>query len=309
MSRNFGIGSRDIQRAGLMFLEKSSLSFSSKATLSLRWGQFCKWAKEKQINKLESINSLLLIQYADYLQQRINDNSLSVATAQNYISAVNTVMQLTHTGWITVSPTKDCNIDKRTRIATENKAINLEQHLKFQSKSSGLVAALSDLERELGLRFKESALINAHKALQEAHQYKKVNIVNGTKGGRKRCVPVSEKAIKALEKAALLQNGKSMVPAHLTYKEFHHECYRSIENKHYHFHGERHFYAQNRYKELTAAPAPIVAGWNRNERIEKLADFLIITTSQATLIDKTARLQVAEELGHAREEISNVYLG
>ena len=75
------------------------------------------------------------------------------------------------------------------------------------------------------------------------------------------------------------------------------------------FHCERHAFAQGRYEALTGAPAPVVEGWGREERFERLADALGVSTDEAKAIDQDARQQVAQELGHGRTEVTNAYLG
>ena len=57
-------------------------------------------------------------------------------------------------------------------------------------------------------------------------------------------------------------------------------------------HGLRHQYANDRYEDVAGAPAPVRGG----DRLDRE-------------VDRSARLQVAGELGHARENISTAYLG
>ena len=101
-----------------------------------------------------------------------------------------------------------------------------------------------------------------------------------------------------------------MIPADQTYASFQAESYRELrEAGGKGFHGERHSYAQERYEAITGAPAPVVEGWGRDERFERLADALGVSVDKAKAIDQEARQQVAEELGHGRTEVTNAYLG
>ena len=309
MSRNYGVGSRCMNSAGVLIINKSSLSFSSKATLKTRWGQFYNYAKEKNVKKLENIDESLVIDYGLFLQNRVDDETLSIATAHNYISVINTVMRLVNNNWVLISATQQCHIAKRNRISIKNKGISDEDHNKVKKNVSSRLSSIIDLERYMGLRFKESSLINAKKTLETSLNNSTVEISKGTKGGRKRNIPVTQKIIDVLKVAANIQDGNSMVQKDLSYKHFMSKCYSEITNLDFNFHGERHYYAQSRYEEITEAPAPIVAGWKRNERIGKLSIYLSINTIDANILDKKARLIIAEELGHGREEISNVYLG
>ena len=99
------------------------------------------------------------------------------------------------------------------------------------------------------------------------------------------------------------------LPKEMTYVLFRQECYAIAGEKGFNFHSERHAYAQERYREIMNAPSPIEAGWPRKERFVKLAEYLNITKAEARELDKSARLTISIELGHARVEITNAYLG
>ena len=309
-SRNYGLGSRDMAWAGDIALKNlSGLSFSGIATLSERWGEFCKWAKNEGIKKMETVTRDTIISYGSVLAEKVKLGELSAATAQNYVSAVNRVMELARGDReVSVSPTKDCGIPKRSGIATESKAIGEAAHQGIKEGVSERVAALLDLQREFGLRFKESALLDARGALHEAKTLGQVQIVDGTKGGRGRTVPITqpERQIAALVRAAILQGGQSMIPPSQRYIDFARECYREFSN----YHGERHSYAQQRYETLVGAPCPVAAGVAHGAAHHKfLAGRLGIDKASARDLDRQVRLQIAEELGHGRIEITNKYLG
>ena len=65
-----------------------------------------------------------------------------------------------------------------------------------------------------------------------------------------------------------------------------------------HVHGHRHRYAQHRYRELTGRACPS-AGGPTSRRL----------FGDAKAIDRQARLTISSELGHAREQVTAVYLG
>lgn len=265
------------------------------------------------IKKMERIEFEHLRVWGESLQERVERCNLSPAKAQNYVSAVNTVMRLATGGqWKSVRPTKDCGISPRSGIATRSRALPKSEYERLCATVSSRLAALMCLQRELGLRFKESALLNAKAALAEAIISGRVSIDDGTKGGRPRFVPVSSAAIAALERAAAIQGGRdrSMIPRALRYAEFQSACYRELTAAGGHgFHDERHAYAQERYQQLVGAPAPVAAGWSRLERFTRLAAAIAVCESEAREIDDQARLRVAEELGHSRLEVTNAYLG
>lgn len=305
-------------RAGQMALNAAAqvgaASFSTAANNGERWGQFSEFARQELgIKYMENVTVDAVIAYGEMLQDRVEAGEMSAATAQNYVSAVNSVMKLATEGrWKSVSPTKDCGIYKRSSIAIENKAISAELHAKFTGGAvSDRLSAIMNLQRSMGLRFEESAKIDARQALGEARKTGRVSIEAGTKGGLKRTVPAPPQAVAALGRAAEIQGrDRSMIPASDSYKDFQRQAYQELrEAGGSGFHGERHSYAQERYNELTGAPAPVVSGWAREERFERLAETLGVSKDEAKTIDQEARQQIAEELGHGRVEVTNAYLG
>ena len=316
-TRNFGLGSRDMGKAGEFALNSAArdgaVSFSTAATNGERWGEFARFAKEEMgVKQMEKIERETVVAYGESLQEKVSAGEMSAATAQNYISAVNSVMSLATQGqWGSVSPTKDCGIEQRSGIASTDRAISSAQHDELKAGVGERLGAILDLQRSLGLRFEESAKLDAGKALGEAREAGRVTISAGTKGGLERDVPASPEAVAALERAAEIQGGdRSMIPAAQTYASFQAESYRELrEANGQGFHGERHTYAQERYSELTGAPAPVAAAWGREERFERMAALLGVSTDEARAIDQAAREQVAEELGHGRIEVTNAYLG
>ena len=317
MSRNFNLGSRDMGRAGQAALndaaQAGAVSFSTAATQGERWGQFADFAREELgVKYMEKVTPEGVIAYGERLQEKVEAGEMSAATAQNYVSAVNSVMAIATEGkWSSVSPTRDCGIDQRSGIATENRAISEAQHDELKAGVGERLGALLDLQRELGLRFEESAKINAAAALTEAKETGQVSIEAGTKGGLERTVPASQEAVSALERATAIQGkDRSMIPSEQSYASFQAESYRELREAGGNgFHCERHAFAQERYEALTGAPAPVVEGWGRDERFERLADALGVSVDEAKAIDQEARQQVAEELGHGRIEVTNAYLG
>ena len=317
MSRNFNLGSRDMGRAGQAALnaaaQAGAVSFSTAATQGERWGQFADFARaEMGVKYMEKVDQAAVVAYGERLQEKVQAGKMSASTAQNYVSAVNAVMSLATRGrWESVSPTKDCCIDQRSGIATESRAINEARHDELKAGVGDRLGALLDLQRTMGLRFEESAKIDAAGALAEARENGRVTIEAGTKGGLEREVPASPEALAALARAAEIQGGdRSMIPSEKSYSDFQRESYRELrEAGGSGFHCERHTFAQERYSELAGAPTPVAEGWSRAERFERLADALGVSVGEAKAIDQAAREQVAEELGHGRVEVTNAYLG
>jgi hypothetical protein len=312
MSRNYGIGSRVMADAGQIIVNrKFHGGYQSKHDIGQRWGYFSKWAREKDIKKMEDVTPALVVEYGQHLQQELDAGDRKSSSApKNYVSAVNTVMKLaTNNEWQTVRPGKDCGIQRRVYIPVESKAMTQATHQTAKREVSGRLSCLLELQRTFGLRFKESCLLNPKLALKEANKHGRITLKAGTKGGKRRTVPCRPCGILALQNAASVQDGRSMIPKNMLYGDFQKECYEEARTAGISFHPERHAYTHERYMEITGAPAPIEAGWSRKERIASLATYLKVDKDEAKEIDRAARLQISMELGHNRVEITNVYLG
>lgn len=312
MSRNYEIGSRDMFTAGKMLLKnRSPNGFKTKADYGDRWRLFCMYAEEHGVKKMEDVTPAFVIGYGQHLQKQLEAGIYSSASApKNYLSTVNCVMRLATGGqWKTIRPSKDCGIERRKYIPKASKALSEAKHREVQQATDDRLSRIMDLQRTLGLRFKESCLFDAETALKQLDKYGFITIQAGTKGGRPRRLTCDDEMKKAIQAAAEIQSGKSMIPKETTYIKFRTECYRQSKANEISFHPERHAFAQKRYRELVNAPCPLEAGWEHKGRIEKLAEYLTISIEEAKDIDWKARLKISMELGHSRVEISNAYLG
>ena len=172
------------------------------------------------------------------------------------------------------------------------------------------VGAELRLARAFGLRVKEAVMIQPRLADQPAGDGEDpsasaggfLEVKRGTKGGRLRRIPIDTPAKReALDAAKAMVTSDSQFLADPTrtlvqnlnrlanvMKKFGvtHEALGVTP------HGLRHEYAGDRYETTAGAPAPVRGG---------------ASTDAAT--DAAARLQVAEELGHSRTQITSAYLG
>jgi hypothetical protein len=120
------------------------------------------------------------------------------------------------------------------------------------------------------------------------------------KGGRLREIPIrTEEQRQLIDAAKSLAQGRSLIPVDCSYKEhlryFRSQCERAGIHK---VHGHRHWYAQERYRELT--------GWACRARGGPTAKQM---TAEQKRIDREARMTISRELGHGRGQITSVYLG
>ena len=305
MSRNFGLGSRNMADAARIALgraaDRGEMSFASAAAVGDRFALFASWAKAEGIGRMERIDRELVERYGQELAERVEAGEMSASYAQNLVSAVNTVMSLV-TEWQSVSPTKDCGIAERSTIREEAPgALDREAYGRaleaVRQELGDRVAAVVELAREFGLRSKEASLLDARAALVEAQNRGAMTVSEGTKGGRTREVPItSQRQLEALSRAAIAQGqDRSLIPASESWKGWREVTLRDAreivkEHTGGGLHDLRAAYACERYEALTGHAAPVVSG-------ERYGD------------DREAREQIAEELGHGRADVTTEYLG
>ncbi len=296
MSRNFSIGTRHLDSAGQLWLQKGGLSYSSVATISQRWNDFAKFAKSEGVGRMEKITPELMQKYADNLLSR----GLSASSIQNRLSAINTVMRIATKGeWESISP-RELGAPARSYVRLE-KPLGIDRSLVEQAcKSLGpRESAIISLTRELGLRSKEACLLNARSALKEAETKGMVTITEGTKGGRPRVVTITnDHQIAALERASDAQGkSSSLIPEELSYKSFRsvidhaREAIKATTGQG--LHTLRASFSCDFYHDYTGKDAPVVAG---DRQVDKI-------------LDKEARQEIAKLLGHNRIDVTVSYLG
>lgn len=296
-----------MERAGRAALNKATgsaqISFSTAATNADRWIVFAKWAKAHGIKKMENVSKDVVISYGRFLSEKVRVSSMAAATAQNYVSAVNSVMSIA-TSWHSVSPTKDCGIAQRCAIRQDTPAALdreiYEQALRAVEVQIGeRAAAVVELARELGLRTKEASLLNAKNALREAKSRGLITVLDGSKGGRERQIPITlPSQIEALLRASEAQgSARSVIPEEQNWKTWRSGELRETRNVIREqtggsLHDLRASYACERYQTLVQHQAPCTGAPIQNKPL-----------------DKQARLQIAAELGHARIEVVSEYVG
>ena len=311
MSRNYGIGHRDIYIAGKAFLKQSfknkDIGATSFGDLAQRWSRFSRYIKyhtENGIGRLERITRESVIEYGKYLADKVDAEEISAGYAQNLVSAINSVMKTMPTDWKSVGPVRDCHLPKRSNVRTEIPGSmdrlayeNARAVLRQSGDPTG--EALTGLARELGLRSKEASLLDVRKSLAEAERTGAVTVTLGTKGGRLREIPMTTaKQMEALRDASAAQgNRRSLMPTEATWKTWREGGLRKIrETMQQHtgggLHDLRAAYACERYKALTGHDAPVIAGGI----VDRTADL-------------AARQQIARELGHGRIDVVSSYIG
>lgn len=187
-------------------------------------------------------------------------------------------------------------IGKKNPIPETSKAQYLSRTILSQIKNRNLRLSI-ELQQEFGLRQEESFKLIPSYADNGSYIELKGS---WTKGGRQRSIPVvSFDQRDLIDRIHAVAGQGSLIPAEFSLKQW--------KNKYQHvltklglrnLHGLRHGYAQRRYRDLAGWESVFAGGPTRNS-----------LSSGQRAIDVRARLQVSQDLGHNRIEITDVYLG
>ena len=185
---------------------------------------------------------------------------------------------------------------KRNRIPTKSKA-HYFTRTRLKQISNPYMRLSIELQQEFGLRQEESLKFRPSYADRGSHIELKGS---WTKGGRKRSIPVvTFEQRDLIDRIHAIAGQGSLIPAEYSLKAWKSKYQWLLTNLGLkNLHGLRHGYAQHRYRDLAGFESVFAGGPKRD----------VLNTDQRT-IDIQARLQVSQELGHNRIEITDVYLG
>jgi integrase len=176
--------------------------------------------------------------------------------------------------------------------------VDCEELIGRVAEFDAFVGAQLAMQLAFGLRVKEAIMFQPLRAVTEDGA--SITLLRGTKGGRMRLIPIDTDAKRAaLDLARRVADGGHLGDPRRSLGQNRTRFYTVLAR----FgvtrrqlgvtaHGLRHQYGNDRYEHFAGAPSPVRGG----DRLDRE-------------VDRSARLQVAEELGHARENISTAYLG
>ncbi|MET1079638.1 MAG: integrase domain-containing protein [Pseudomonas sp.] len=314
--RNFGYG-RQLSYAGPQALRDMFVGghYGTVKAHSDRWQAFVRWCRSAAgpgLNDARQIDRYTLQGYVDHLRYLVEQGELAIATAQNRLSSVNrTLAALRGDEQVKVpSPSKALGM-RRTSVHTQ--AAQGQDREQVQQIVAVLcdhqqprVAAIALLARATGMRLREATLVDLPRLQREAQQLGRINIQDGTKGGRSgasapRWIRVNDHVREALAFAvqASPKGSRNLLAEDETYRGFHQTIVRPARDLlHQHglkgFHELRAAYACTRYEQLTHHPAPINGG--RCYQLDRQ-------------LDQQARSLIGYELGHGRIDVVAAYIG
>ena len=314
--RNFGYG-RQLSYAGRHALEDlfAGGHFATVKAHGDRWQAFVRWCRSVDgpgYNDARQIDRQTLNDYAAHLRQQINQGGLCIATAQNRLSSVNrTLAALRGDQEVRIiSPSQALGLRRsnvRTRAPDGQDHHHVQRVLQvLVEQKHARVAAIVMLARTTGMRLREAVLADLPRLHREAERLGRINIQDGTKGGRSGAS--APRWIIATEQVkAALQFAREASPAGSRNLLYRAESYAVLlqqavltarEILHRHglkgFHELRAAYACERYEQLTGHAAPVNGG-----HCYRIAPDL----------DRQVRLQISLELGHNRIDVVSAYIG
>ena len=301
--RNFGYGRRPDFAARQALRERyGGGHYATRAAHEDRFRAFLVWAKTNHgVRDLAEVTGGQVARYVAHLREA----GYAPATIHNAISTINVVMRTVTGGrWQTLSPrdlagVPRCQVRGRPPASIEREGVQAAVAA-LQARGLDRAAAVLALARAFGMRAREASLANLGRLAREAGRLGRVNIQEGTKGGRTapRWVPVTPEGRAAIERALAARpaGSRNLLRPGEQWKAWRDgELRRARETLKAHgipgFHDARAGYACARYRELTGHEPPVLGG------------------QAPEALDRAARERIAHELGHGRCEITNAYLG
>ncbi|WP_060485618.1 integrase domain-containing protein [Pseudomonas sp. NBRC 111123] len=314
--RNFGYG-RQLSHAGPQALKDmfGGGHYGTVKAHSDRWLAFVRWCRSERgpgINDARQIDRKVLTDYAAYLRDVVRRGDLAVSTAQNRLSSVNRTMAALRGDQCVKlsSPSKALGMQRtgvRQSIPQGQDREQVKQIVDVLCRQQQLrAAAIILLARATGMRLREAILADLPRLQREANRYGRINIQDGTKGGRSgasahRWIWMNDYIREALtyaEQASPLGSG-NLLALNESYLDFQHRIVRPARDiLHAHrlkgFHELRAAYACERYEQIANQLSPIKGG-------------SCYQLDQP--LDQEARVQISYELGHGRIDIVSAYIG
>ncbi len=234
--------------------------------------------------------------HVDALLAHWREQGISTGTLKNRLSALRWWAKKVNKPSIIAKDNIVYGIGTRKCVAEDSKALELDEN-KLAKISDPYIRLSIRLQAAFGLRREESIKFSPGYAIQDDHIKLKSS---WTKGGRARTVPIrNDEQRKLLEEIKAFAKGGALIPTQLNYVQHLNRYQRQLRNAGMKkLHGLRHAYAQGRYEEMAGWKAPVAGGPTSKQ-----------LNPEQRALDHEARAMISNELGHARAEISVVYLG
>lgn len=304
--QNYGLAF-SLERACQIAIQQGNKGYGSIRTKQMRIQYFTEFLQKSGIKDLRKVRYTDLQAFGAHVAQMANNHNWSAAYAQNLISDANALMgsvrrqrsfrihpcaYVSQRGWTRTHPPTGMSMREVEQCA----------HALFQN-GDVRAAVILLMARFFGMRLQEAVKANLPRLLRQAQREGRINILEGTKGGRKvaRYVSTTDFGIWVLQQAydlAREDHSHCLIPQDQNYIGFiRSEIARARPIMKRHgikgFHDLRSAYSCDRYLQILGVPAPVFTGGRT-------------TFGEA---DHQARMIISAELGHHRPEVVNSYIG
>ncbi|GAB6888965.1 hypothetical protein JCM13304A_24670 [Desulfothermus okinawensis JCM 13304] len=306
-----------------------------------------------EIKHLKNLNKDIVKEIAEEIAEKVEDGEINATSGADYISALNQIID--YTNHFFNQEIKEIHYSEYFCKSTkyEDKSVSQEIHQNFQEflsekyKETGedrykALQLATKLQRELGLRFRESVGLNK-KTIERSLETGKLSLSrqDWTKNAREREIQLNEDQKKLLEETknyleksnqvnlagAQAENWKDYkyISHFRSFADSVRTEFNSSTNTNYRFHGERHAFAQSRYAQLweqkidIKIDPPIKCKGDFWTYVKDQVDCYLdkaekhiedkLTLPELKAIDKEIRQEISQELGHNRVSITHTYLG
>lgn len=241
---------------------------------------------------------MLKPKHIEHLVRRWLKEGLSAGTLKNRMTDLRWLSEKLNKAGLVPSDNDSLKIPRRQFVTNRDKSINLTEEALARVTDPDVKLSLQ-LQKVFGLRRKESIKIRINQAVFGNELRLKGS---WCKNGRPRNISImypEQWQVINLCKVRVGNTNRALIPREKSYyqqlKKYENELKKAGIHK---GHGLRHAYAQRRYRDITSWDCPAKGGPKSKELNENQRG-----------IDKYAREQISEELGHERIDIVATYCG
>jgi hypothetical protein len=344
-NRNFGAG-RSLNNHTKSILAEETMNRLGRGSATENkcysaLGDVADFLKENYgIRDLEMVTPEIYEAYALNLKERLDEGDISPSTSSGYISALNKVFETHERQELRVNASQ-YGISRGERYSNRDLAIDKEtarlihDALMGKAKETGNVhfevaAIISDLQRETGLRLRESMMIKLAEKDLSAGIIALCGRGDGAKNHRAREFQPPKGLEKIVEAQAYIRSNSHifktgcLISGNERYSEAKDAVYYALRTvceelgiAKARFHGNRHYYAHESYaakweqKTGVRVECPVAVGAFKKDWQEYVHKLTGLPNKDIREIDREIRGEMIEELGHGanRTDIGNSYLG
>ena len=228
--------------------------------------------------------------------QQCQKDGLVAGTIKNRVGTMRRVVKLSGRQGAIHKSNAYYGVGKRIQVTNQDRGVDMTEEM-VKALPSPRLQASAGLQKAFGLRISESVVIKPRRADQGD---KLVMKGSWCKGRRPRTLDIRTPEQRlALDFAKKVAGRGSLIDPSKTRDKW-------LGSTRYYYrkvgisrtHGVRHRYAQIRYREITGWACIAVGGLAKEE-----------LTPEQKAVDRQARLQISEELGHERLRVTSIYLG